>query len=644
MDTNANAVAIVTGSDTVSTAIGCMETLRKSLPEWCDIVLAYSMAPNSLKERVRLAAGNRHVTLIESEIWQRQNQLRNLALESLRPYDFYLFLDLDSRIEAGCLERCIHTHKTTGADLVGGIVYYGSSIDFGIEDKQVIHFAGGKCLFRPDADGRPGFERVHHWVPKPVDELRKVKGDRPWNTELVEYHGVSLSRRAVEVLAPLDTNLLALEETDLSLKAASSGLKMVIDPLFEVTYVGSYEYLCDIRPYTQHWGTDAVQESVRYFAKKYGLPPDGELIQHQTRWNRQHFEDIGTVRRLSFAACGSNHPYSNVFAETTPQLLQQLHQQGWSEAEISRVKHCSDVGTQLAKCCGEADGQMIFAQLVATASLLASCGAPPIMVESALVHPAYDEFGVDPQENGAGSASRALAQRVGPNVDRVIRGYGRQDFRTLRLPQGDDDLALYPLDIARRLLIRVAIEIQGHRNHDVFWRSADADAVKQHARAVLPALGFSALLSSLERSLAESKDLAPCTQNYNPKNRHFSGRIEPDSLALPDEKWIEVASFLRQEGREAHVVFAPNEFAYLCEGLKADCLSQSDGLKSDEIAVLHKGRLAEHSNSAVAELLSAIPILANDVFVVFSKSGTSVKPDGLTHVDPIRQVLQLQNV
>ena len=126
-------VAIVTGSDTVSAAIDCMKSLRHSLPPWCDIVLAYSTAPSCVTDRVRAAAGSRHVTILESQIWQTQNQLRNRALVALPPYDYYLFLDLDSRIEPGSLERCIETHNQTGADLVGGVILYDTSIDFGRE-------------------------------------------------------------------------------------------------------------------------------------------------------------------------------------------------------------------------------------------------------------------------------------------------------------------------------------------------------------------------------------------------------------------------------------------------------------------------------------------------------------------------------
>src|SRR5262249_6980054 len=159
-----------------------------------------------------------------------------------------------------------------------GVVIYGASIDFGRKGEKIIHFAGGNCFFRPDADGRPGFERVHHWVPMHLEQLHENAGIEPWDTELIEYHGVCLTRRAIEALTPLDTNLLAMENADLSLAASKHKLKMVLDPLFEITYVRSHEHLCDALPYQKHWGGEAVQESVRYFARKYDLPLDGEFV------------------------------------------------------------------------------------------------------------------------------------------------------------------------------------------------------------------------------------------------------------------------------------------------------------------------------------------------------------------------------
>ena len=146
----------------------------------------------------------------------------------------------------------------------------------------------------------------------------------------------------------------------------------------------------------------------------------------------------------------NTHP----FAQSWSQLRQQLQQQAWNEREIDGVKRCYDVGWLLANAYGSSSGRSI-AQLVLTASILAAYGTPPILVENTLVHPAYEGFGVNIEEFGDGTTAKALAQRVGLNVDRVLRAYARQDFRGAP-PETEEAIAFYPLDDARTLLIRVA--------------------------------------------------------------------------------------------------------------------------------------------------------------------------------------------
>src|SRR5262249_45018976 len=160
----------------------------------------------------------------------------------------------------------------TGADLVGGVILYGASIDLGRGGGGIIYFAGGESRFCPDADGRPGMKEFHAWGGGPYERMREEMGGEPWAVEELELHGLCMTRRAVEALTPFDTNLLLFEPSDVALQACKRGLKRVMDPKFVVSYEGAAEYLCDIGPYRQQHFGDATQESVRYFARKYGLP------------------------------------------------------------------------------------------------------------------------------------------------------------------------------------------------------------------------------------------------------------------------------------------------------------------------------------------------------------------------------------
>ncbi len=643
-ETPPKAVVIATASDTVSAAIGCIESLRRALPPWCDIVMAYSCAPPCISERVRAAAGDRPVSILESDTWLPQNERRNRALAAAPGYDFYFFIDLDSRIEPGSLERCIETHRQTGADLVGAVILYGASIDFGREGKRIVHFAGGESRFRPDADGRPGMQEIHAWVGETYEHMRQEVGDKPWENEQLELHGMCLTRRAVEALTPFDPDLMTFEPSDVALQARLKGLKRVMDPQFMITYESAAEYLCDIEPYRQQHASDAAQASVRHFARKYGLPDDGEVVAHQTRWNHQHFEDIGAVTRLAFPAPPLTDLCDHPFAQTWPQLLQQLRRQNWTVQEIERVKCCHEVGRRLANGLYRACGKPFVAHLIGTASILAAYGAPPVLVESAVVHAPYDPLIA--RDRGSGAAN-AFIQRVGANVDRVLRNFALRDFRKFPPPASDEDLALYRVDDACALIMRVANEIEEYLDgsNAMTVRRDPADDLLAHARKILPVLGFAGLLEAFERSIALNEELIGSLPDSLADHRKQSYRLreasDPDTLALPDEKWVEVASYLRGAGRQADVIAAPDEFRYLCGAIRREMLLDDPwaGAGANAIVVVHKGRLAGHPSAALVKLMSATPIYANEVFVAFSRFGKSIEAAAQVHIGPIQHAI-----
>src|SRR5262249_16076813 len=125
----------------------------------------------------------------------------------------------------------------------------------------------------------------------------------------------------------------------------------------------------------------------------------------------------------------------------------------------------------------------------------------------------------------------------------------------------------------------------------------------------------------------------------------FSG-LTPDALALPDQKWIDVAEFLRGESRESEVVVAPEEFRYLCNAILSEVLSEdiTRALKPEAVVVLHKGRLDRHPRVALAALASTVPIFANEVFVVLSKTGSSLAADILAHIGAVKEVIEARAV
>ena len=83
----------------------------------------------------------------------------------------------------------------------------------------------------------------------------------------------------------------------------------------------------------------------------------------------------------------------------------------------------------------------------------------------------------------------------------------------------------------------------------------------------------------------------------------------------------------------------PRNSYYLCERITCEFLPEDPMkiLQPEAIAVLHKGRLAQQPKVALAALLSFAPIFANEVFVLFSKTGKSIVADLEVHIGPVKE-------
>ncbi|NJO33777.1 MAG: HD domain-containing protein [Rhodospirillales bacterium] len=473
--------------------------------------------------------------------------------------------------------------------------------------------------------------------------LRAV-GGRPWETAQVEFHGMLLSRRALEALAPFDPNMIVFENCDVALRATALGLRQVMDPNFVVTYAAAAGQLCDVTPYREHWATDATDQATRYFARKHGAPDDGEVVKVQCAWNRRHYESIGVVTRPRFPAPLLRDLFDHPFAQTWPQLLAQLLRQSWTVAEVEAVKRCHEVGRQLANGRYRASGKPFVSHLIGTASILAAYGAAPILVESALVHTAYDDLGTADE---AGAAARALRQRVGTSVDRILRAFSKRRHLTAKPPASEEEFARYPLDDARSLILCVANEIEDllDGGRALTEKPGSVEALTPHACAILPRLGFFALLAAYESAIRLDTALVgkiPVSLHERRKGSYrLSGGRSAATLALPDAKWAEVADYLTRNGRETDLAAGPHEFQYLAPAMRGEVLAVDPwgDAASDAIIAIHKGRLADQSKSALAALMRETPVFANDVFVLFSRRGSTLDERDRVHLGPIVEAL-----
>jgi len=150
---------------------------------------------------------------------------------------------------------------------------------------------------------------------------------------------------------------------------------------------------------------------------------------------------------------------------------------------------------------------------VGTASILAFHGAPPQIVCGGLLHAAYThgQFAT-PLDKPLMRAHRlSLARQIGSETEQLVRNYRRYRPELIPLP---NSAAGYEEEHAAVLLIRAANHLEEHLDFGLLYANKvqkQAEDVMQHARLLLPSLGYDRFLAELEtaeRLMSEAKPVA----------------------------------------------------------------------------------------------------------------------------------------
>lgn len=461
---------ILTGSDCVSTVPRCLESFIAHTPRETEAVLVQGPAPAFVWRAIAAARARRPFALIEPAARLSQSAQRNLALAALGACDYYVFLDTDTLVGANWLEPLIVCAEEHGADLVQPIFLYGEPA------RRIIHMAAGRLVFRPDSDGRPGMDEIHDFDGVALADAAAKLGTRPVATDLIEFHCLLATQRAMRRIGAFDEGLGgSMEHADLTLITARAGGRMMLCPAVAVAclHPGYYE-LCDAAPHAQTWDEALSIRTLHRFAEKHGLAPDGAFFRRQHGWNRAYREVIGVVRRSVPARPARPLPRNwRDLAETLAEL-------DWRAEEVEAVRGCYAIVRAERAASGRGNGEI--APALGSAGLLAAHGATPILVQAALLRAL----------SGGGSRRDYLKDRVAPEIASMVGDADAADWRELPAPADEGAVDRYPLALARALLIRVAEEVG--RAGAGAAPAADAVGVRAHAEPVLRRLGFTALV------------------------------------------------------------------------------------------------------------------------------------------------------
>ncbi len=221
-------------------------------------------------------------TLIRSDAVLTPNEARNLAIEEVNT-PWVMFVDNDVLVEPGWLGRLVGAGKANDAQLVGPL--YMQDAGNGPE----VHMAGGKAAFFEE-NGKRRFSEEHSHFGAPIEEARRLVPSGP--VELLEFHGMMVSKEALDEHGPLDEELLTtMEHIDLCLDVRERGGTAWLDMDTTITYVVPPPFEpTDLGYFVLRWCTDWNRSTLARFAEKWKLEPDDPYIPMEMQWAESHRE------------------------------------------------------------------------------------------------------------------------------------------------------------------------------------------------------------------------------------------------------------------------------------------------------------------------------------------------------------------
>jgi glycosyltransferase involved in cell wall biosynthesis len=255
-----------------------LESLFNSTRVEFDLIYIDAGSPPWIKARLARWASKRSFRLIRKDRFLTPNQARNLALAACST-EYIVFVDNDVLFREAWLERLVACADETAAAIVGPMICIGDP------PFRRVHIAGGTAHIEETEAGRR-FNEVHRYVDRPyvevVEELQRGR------VEMVEFHCMLVRRSLFSKVSKLDENLYsASEHLDLCMLARDAGESVCFEPAAVVNQLLPPAFPADIQSlpfFFQRWSAEKNAASVRYFAEKWRLSHDDNMLRETLSW------------------------------------------------------------------------------------------------------------------------------------------------------------------------------------------------------------------------------------------------------------------------------------------------------------------------------------------------------------------------
>ena len=199
------------------------------------------------------------------------------------------------------------------------------------------------------------------------------------------------------------------------------------------------------------------------------------------------------------------------YAQTIVQLYNQLQREGYSEAQLRRIRDAYEFAMRHFSGRFQASGKSFFAHVVGTASILASLGASPAVVAAGLIHNIYANGDFGDGSRGISKAKRDEVRRaVGEEVEQYAARFANLRWNSTSTPAIRDQIG--SLNEIERAVISIGLAdlLEHHLDLGVLYYG-NVDTRIDHAQNRGPVfaemaegLGFPRLAAELRRAFEET--------------------------------------------------------------------------------------------------------------------------------------------
>ncbi|PSB58981.1 DUF6817 domain-containing protein [Chamaesiphon polymorphus] len=222
------------------------------------------------------------------------------------------------------------------------------------------------------------------------------------------------------------------------------------------------------------------------------------------------------------------------YAQTNIQLLNQLHQAGYSHVELQSVANAYKLAVRLFTGRFRPSGKTFIAHLVGTASILAKLQVPDRLIIVGLLHAVYSHGDFGTGQTGISTAKqKQILQVISPEIEEYIARYTalKWDLEIGTIVHRQIDT----LDEIERdvLLIRLANELEERLDLGIlycgdakYYRYTERD---RHLPEMAEKLGYSRLAAEFDTVLKELAEAELPEAICNPTKQEYSTLVTPNS-------------------------------------------------------------------------------------------------------------------